>query len=89
VANNTKIKAMIDQAYQMGVQRGMSAQPAQQQGYIPTRDEQEFPSYFLSQRNQKRQNGEGKFWAYEQLWGKPKNNTTKVNRSASSILFGR
>jgi hypothetical protein len=78
--------------YLAGYAKGQ--QTCQCQGEVGLRntpDQDNFPSYFLQQRNQKLAMGgnEGKLGAYERLWGRSSNSIRRDNRSAAEILFKR
>jgi hypothetical protein len=54
-----------------------------------TKDQDEFPSYYLNQQNEAQEHGSQGFGAYNRLWGKSKNRSTNNNLNAYETLWGR
>jgi hypothetical protein len=69
--NNTLTNKKIFAAgYAQGQQNCQCGQTIPDNTPRNTSDQDNFPSYYLSQSNKKREKGEGQFGAYETLWGK-------------------
>jgi hypothetical protein len=54
-----------------------------------TKDQDEFPSFYLDQQNEEQAHGSEGFGAYKRLWGKSKTPSINNNLNAYEQLWGR